>query len=59
MIERATKVFGAAFALTMISGAAMAVSPVRVPEPASIAMFAAGGIGAAGIYIVRKWTRRK
>ncbi|HXJ02362.1 MAG TPA: PEP-CTERM sorting domain-containing protein [Micropepsaceae bacterium] len=57
-MQRVISVFGAAFAFAMMSGTAMAQTPpaVPVPEPASIAVFAAG---AAGAYVLRKWTKRK
>jgi hypothetical protein len=50
-----------AFALSMVSSVAMAapLPPVAVPEPSSIAFFAAGSIGVFGAYAIRKWTKRK
>jgi hypothetical protein len=46
--------------VAMISAPAFAAPiPVRVPEPGSIVFFAAGGIGAFGVYAIRKLTKRK
>jgi hypothetical protein len=46
--------------VAMISAPAFAAPiPVRVPEPGSIVFFAAGGIGAFGVYAIMKLTTRK
>lgn len=45
-----------AFAMTVAPAFAQLRPPIGVPEPATIAVF---GLGAAGLYVVRKFTGKK
>ena len=58
MVGRALSVFGSGLMLALVVGPALAGIPdaIRVPEPATMSLFAAG---AAGAFLVRKFGRRK
>ena len=55
MIDRIVTIAGAAFALAIVAGPAMA-GTVTVPEPATMTLF---GLGAAGAFVARKFIGRK
>ena len=57
MIDRIITIAGAALGLALVAAPAMAgVTPVGVPEPATMSLF---GLGVAGAFVVRKFIRRK
>ena len=56
MIDRIVMVAGAAFALAIIAGPAMAAPVAAVPEPATMTLF---GLGAAGAFIAKRFAGRK
>jgi hypothetical protein len=37
----------------------LAVTPIALPEPASITMFAAAGGALVTAYVIKRWIRRK
>jgi Zn-dependent alcohol dehydrogenase len=59
MVKKLTIAFGVALGCAAIAGPAFAVQPIHVPEPSSLALFSAGGVGVGALYIANRWLRRK
>jgi hypothetical protein len=58
---RLTNVLAAVAVLACSASAALALTtpPPAVPEPGTLALLAAGGVTAAGLYASKKWRGRK
>ena len=59
MVNRIIQLFGPTVLLATVPGSASAVTPIALPEPASITMFAAAGGALVTAYVVKKWIGRK
>jgi hypothetical protein len=59
VVSRIIQVFGPTLLLATIPGSALAVTPIALPEPASITMFAAAGGALVTAYIIKRWIGRK
>jgi hypothetical protein len=60
MLDKMKTVLATAFVMGLMAGPAFAaLGGIKVPEPATLSVFAAGGGGALAIYLVGKWFKRK
>jgi len=59
MRNRVESIFGMVVVAVLTAAPAFAVTPVQVPEPATMSLLAAGGAGAIGVHFVRKFFKRK
>lgn len=59
MGHRIVVLAGAGLSLAMLAAPAFATPTIAAPEPSTLAIFGSGGAGAALVYAVNRWIRRK